>query len=91
MLVRQAAELLQLQSSTELCAAGHMSVLWCMCRSFAGEPLERERFASHVSESYQAGMSFAGAKANLESLNRHAAQPQCALPCCSMLPPAGCV
>ena len=56
-----------------------MSLLWYLCRSFAGEPLERERFASHVSESYQAGMSFAVAKANLESLNRHAAQPHCAM------------
>lgn len=64
--------------------------LWCLCRSFAGEALERERFASHVSESYQAGMSFAGAKANLESLNRHAAQPRCAMHCCTMCPPAGC-
>ena len=73
MILRQAAELLQVPSSREQCAAGHMSVLWYLCRSFAGEPLERERFASHVSESYQAGVSYAGAKANLESLNRHAA------------------
>lgn len=39
-------------------------------RSFAGEALERERFGAHVTESYQAGIAFAGAKANLESLNR---------------------
>ena len=88
-LLRQAAEHLQVQSSAEQYAAGHMSVLWYLCRSFAGEPLERERFASHVNESYQAGMSFAGAKANLESLNRHAVQPQCAMYRCSMFPPAG--
>ena len=40
------------------------------CRSFAGEGLERERFAEHAMQSYQAGVGFAGAKANLESLNR---------------------
>ncbi len=33
-----------------------------LCRSFAGEALERERFQSHVSQSYRAGVSFAGAK-----------------------------
>ncbi|CAK0787986.1 hypothetical protein CVIRNUC_011208 [Coccomyxa viridis] len=41
-------------------------------RSFAGEGLERERFAEHAMESYRAGVGFAGAKANLESLNRGA-------------------
>ena len=45
----------------------------CFCgRSFAGEGLERERFAEHAMTSYQAGMGFAEAKANLESLNRWA-------------------
>lgn len=33
-----------------------------LCRSFAGEALERERFQSHVSDSYEAGVGFAGAK-----------------------------
>ena len=42
----------------------------CLRRSFAGEGLERERFAEHAMESYRAGVGFAGAKANLESLNR---------------------
>ena len=39
-------------------------------RSFAGEGLERERFGEHAMESYRAGVGFAHAKANLESLNR---------------------
>ena len=39
-------------------------------RSFAGEGLERERFAAHVHGSYRSGLGFANAKANLESLNR---------------------
>ena len=43
-----------------------------LCRSFAGEGLERERFAEHAAQSYAAGVGFAKAKANLESLNRHA-------------------
>ena len=45
------------------------------CRSFAGEGLERERFAEHAMQSYQAGVGFAGAKANLESLNRRVPMP----------------
>ncbi len=44
----------------------------CVCRSFAGEGLERERFGEHAMTSYRAGVGFAHAKANLESLNRHA-------------------
>ena len=44
-------------------------------RSFAGEGLERERFAEHAMQSYQAGVGFAGAKANLESLNRRVPTP----------------
>ena len=39
-------------------------------RSFAGEGLERERFAEHVAVSQRSGISFAQAKATLESLNR---------------------
>ena len=45
-------------------------MLRCCDRSFAGEGLERERFAEHAMTSYQAGVGFAKAKANLESLNR---------------------
>lgn len=41
-----------------------------VCRSFAGEGLERERFGEHAMQCYQAGVGFAHAKANLESLNR---------------------
>ena len=41
-----------------------------VCRSFAGEPLERERFGEHVSQSLASGIEFGRAKANLESLNR---------------------
>ena len=41
-------------------------------RSFAGEGLERERFAEHVAVSQRSGISFAQAKAMLESLNRRA-------------------
>lgn len=41
-------------------------------RSFAGEALERERFGQFVTASYHSGLGFAGAKANLESLNRGA-------------------
>lgn len=41
-----------------------------LCRSFAGEALERERFGQFVTASYHSGLGFAGAKANLESLNR---------------------
>ena len=41
-------------------------------RSFAGEGLERERFAEHVAMSHKSGISFAQAKAMLESLNRRA-------------------
>ncbi|BDA40377.1 mitochondrial potassium channel ATP-binding subunit [Coccomyxa sp. Obi] len=41
-------------------------------RSFAGEGLERERFGEHAVKSYHAGVGFAHAKANLESLNRAA-------------------
>ncbi len=41
-------------------------------RSFAGEGLERERFAEHVAMSHRSGISFAQAKAMLESLNRRA-------------------
>lgn len=44
-----------------------------MRRSFAGEALERERFGTYVTNSYHSGMGFAGAKANLESLNRSVA------------------
>ena len=40
------------------------------CRSFAGEALERERFGMFVTKSYQSGLGFATAKANLESINR---------------------
>lgn len=40
------------------------------CRSFAGEPLERERFQTYVQQSYRSGRGFGTAKANLESLNR---------------------
>ena len=43
-----------------------------MCRSFAGESLERERFGTFVEKSFQAGLGFGWAKANLESLNRSA-------------------
>lgn len=39
-------------------------------RSFAGEALERERFGEYVSSSYNSGLGFADAKANLESINR---------------------
>ena len=39
-------------------------------RSFAGEPLERERFGNYVKDSYRCGVGFGAAKANLESLNR---------------------
>lgn len=42
-------------------------------RSFAGEALERERFGEYVSSSYNSGLGFADAKANLESINRFAA------------------
>eukprot|EP00208_Stichococcus_sp_RCC1054_P006203 CAMPEP_0206138586 /NCGR_PEP_ID=MMETSP1473-20131121/3425_1 /ASSEMBLY_ACC=CAM_ASM_001109 /TAXON_ID=1461547 /ORGANISM="Stichococcus sp, Strain RCC1054" /LENGTH=706 /DNA_ID=CAMNT_0053532061 /DNA_START=385 /DNA_END=2508 /DNA_ORIENTATION=+ len=41
-------------------------------RSFAGEALERERFGQYVDSSYKSGLSFAEAKANLESINRGA-------------------
>ena len=41
-----------------------------LCRSFAGEGLERERFGEYVAQSYQSGLGFARAKATLESLNR---------------------
>ncbi len=41
-------------------------------RSFAGEGLERERFGEHAMASYHAGVGFAHAKANLESINRRA-------------------
>lgn len=46
-----------------------------VCRSFAGEALERERFGADVVASYHSGVGFAKAKANVESLNRcvHAA------------------
>lgn len=43
-----------------------------MCRSFAGEALERERFGADVVASYKSGLSFAKAKANVESINRWA-------------------
>uniref|UniRef100_A0A061QMA6 Abc transporter b family member 28-like n=1 Tax=Tetraselmis sp. GSL018 TaxID=582737 RepID=A0A061QMA6_9CHLO len=39
-------------------------------RSFAGEPLERERFVDHCEDAYRSGMGFAKAKASLESINR---------------------
>ena len=55
-------------------------MLRCCDRSFAGEGLERERFAEHAMTSYQAGVGFARAKANLESLNRWAAQPSICMP-----------
>lgn len=45
-------------------------------RSFAGEGLERERFGEHAMESYHAGVGFAHAKANLESLNRRVFNPK---------------
>lgn len=45
-------------------------------RSFAGEGLERERFGEHAMESYHAGVGFAHAKANLESLNRRVFTPK---------------
>lgn len=41
-----------------------------VCRSFAGEALERERFGADVVASYHSGVGFAKAKANVESLNR---------------------
>jgi len=41
-------------------------------RSFAGEPLERERFQTHVAASYQAGRAFASAKSWFEASNRTA-------------------
>ena len=50
------------------------------CRSFAGEALERERFGADVVASYHSGVGFAKAKANVESLNRHAL---CLLSCTS--------
>lgn len=53
----------------------HVTMLWVFCRSFAGEGLERERFGEHAMKSYHAGVGFAHAKANLESLNRHALYP----------------
>ena len=53
-----------------------------LCRSFAGEALERERFGADVVASYHSGVGFAKAKANVESLNRHAL---CLLTCTSHL------
>ncbi|KAK9792243.1 hypothetical protein WJX73_005289 [Symbiochloris irregularis] len=41
-------------------------------RSFAGEPLERERFGTYVQQALLSGKGFGAAKANLESLNRGA-------------------
>jgi ATP-binding cassette subfamily B (MDR/TAP) protein 10 len=41
-------------------------------RIFAGEPLERERYASVVMDAYHSGMGFSRAKALLECLNRGA-------------------
>ncbi|KAJ9505384.1 hypothetical protein QJQ45_024133 [Haematococcus lacustris] len=40
--------------------------------SFAGEALERERFQTHVAQSYKAGLEFASAKAWFEASNRGA-------------------
>jgi len=37
-------------------------------RSFAGEALERERFQTHVSQSFTAGLGFANAKVRLAIL-----------------------
>lgn len=39
-------------------------------RSFAGESLERERFATHCEEAYHTGLGFAKAKSTLEAVNR---------------------
>ena len=71
---RQAAPAANFCSQAQAAAAPAHAVpsrlCGCLRRSFAGEGLERERFAEHAMESYRAGVGFAGAKANLESLNR---------------------
>lgn len=46
------------------------SALVVVCRSFAGEALERERFGADVVASYHSGVGFAKAKANVEAINR---------------------
>lgn len=43
-----------------------------LCRSFAGEALERERFRNHVGSSYIAGLTFGEAKSWFEATNRGA-------------------
>lgn len=48
-----------------------LKVQLAVCRSFAGEALERERFGADVVASYHSGVGFAKAKANVESLNRY--------------------
>lgn len=66
---------LQHLSAVQCCASRLVLLSWkceCVCRSFAGEALERERFTADVVASYKSGLSFAKAKSNVESLNRFA-------------------
>ncbi|KAL6764943.1 P-loop containing nucleoside triphosphate hydrolase protein [Haematococcus lacustris] len=59
---------LQQMTSVALQALENMRTV----RSFAGEALERERFQTHVAQSYKAGLEFASAKAWFEASNRGA-------------------
>ncbi|KAF5827722.1 P-loop containing nucleoside triphosphate hydrolase protein [Dunaliella salina] len=68
MIEQHQARALQRMTGVALQALENMRTV----RSFAGEALERERFQSHVSQSYSAGVAFAGAKAWFEATNRGA-------------------
>jgi len=68
MIEQHQAKALQRMTGVALQALENMRTV----RSFAGEALERERFQSHVSQSYSAGVAFAGAKAWFEATNRGA-------------------
>lgn len=63
-------KLLVIPSCKPLLTSTLFHIIVTSCRSFAGEPLERERFNAYVMQSFRSGVGFGAAKANLESLNR---------------------
>eukprot|EP00884_Botryococcus_braunii_P013700 jgi/Botrbrau1/22330/Bobra.0002s0009.2 len=75
-LYKQQTKVVERQNASALAAMSNVAAqafsAITTVRSFAGEGLERERFGDYIQESYESGVGFAKAKANLESLNRGA-------------------